>query len=266
MARKVYVRDLVVLHNLDEGLSKFNYGASDVLERVNRNIRESQAHLRSRTNYWQTELRRRENALRACERARDDKGRGYDCSKEAAAVQQARDALEKLQRLSSRLEQAVGEYNPHANHLQNLLGGKINKAKRDLNRSVKKYQAYAAYSGHASASPSIGYLRQKAVKKAWTQEQELVRLVSEGTRNWTNRQKELLRQGKIIANYQGHHIRDVSSHSNKWAADPRNIRFVTRREHLATHGGSYRNPTTGKLIDRPKLINMAKKNLLFRRD
>ena len=111
-----------------------------------------------------------------------------------------------------------------------------------------------------SKSASEAYLRQKAVRLARQQEIELVRKTGKGTRPWTPRQLKQLTKGKWIRGYEGHHIRDVSSHSKRWIGDPRNIKFVTRREHLREHKGNFRNPTTGKLIDRPKLIRQAVKS------
>ena len=107
----------------------------------------------------------------------------------------------------------------------------------------------------AQKSASRGYLRQKAVRQAWRQEAELVRKTGRGTRDWTPRQLDRLRKGKKVPGYVGHHIRDVSSHSKRWTGDPRNIKLVTERQHLKKeHRGSFRNPTTGKLIDRQKML------------
>ena len=103
-------------------------------------------------------------------------------------------------------------------------------------------------------SASRGYLRQKAVRQAWRQEAKLVRKTGRGTRDWTPRQLDLLKRGRRVPRYVGHHIRDVSSHSKKWTGDPRNIKLVARREHPREHRGSFRNPTTGKLIDRQKML------------
>ncbi len=35
-----------------------------------------------------------------------------------------------------------------------------------------------------------------------------------------------------------------------WITNPDNISFFNRAEHLAEHGGNFRNWTTGPLIDR----------------
>lgn len=115
---------------------------------------------------------------------------------------------------------------------------------------------------------SWGYLRQNAVKKAWEQERALVTMqlspkstnISKfGTGLWDDRQaRRIKREGKIKG-YQGHHIRSVKGHSKKWAGDPRNIKFVTPKEHLRLHKGDFHKSTTGKLIDRTKMIRTAKK-------
>jgi hypothetical protein len=99
---------------------------------------------------------------------------------------------------------------------------------------------------------SISSLRKKAVREAWAQEQELVKLGG-ATRNWTKAERaELLKTGKV-SGYQGHHINSVNGHP-RLAGNANNIRFVTRAENLAAHGGNFRNPSTGALIDRGRII------------
>lgn len=97
-------------------------------------------------------------------------------------------------------------------------------------------------------------MRQKAVEQAWQQEMRLVRETGKGTRHWTEKQLAKLAKGKRIRRYEGHHIRDVSTHRKGWTGDPRNVMFVTRRQHLREHGNSFKNPTTGKLIDRERMM------------
>jgi len=139
MAGKIYVRDLEILLNLQTELSQFNYGTNKVLGDVARGIADTKEFLKSRIGYWNAELRRREAALRACQSDPD-----RNCRSEAVAVRQAHEALEKLSKLNSRLEQAVGEYMPNHNRLNDLINGKISKAKGDLQRSIEKYQDYLA--------------------------------------------------------------------------------------------------------------------------
>jgi len=111
-----------------------------------------------------------------------------------------------------------------------------------------------------TAPKDMNSLRRSAVRDAWKQERQLVKLGS-STRPWTPRQtQKIVKTGKAKG-YVGHHVRSVSTHSKKWARDPRNIKFVTHSKHLkGEHRGNYKNPSTGKLIDRGKMIRMAKNN------
>ncbi len=147
MAGRVYVRDIEILQNLQTELSQFNYGTNKVLSDVARSLAETKEYLGSRAGYWNAELRKREDVLRAC-LANDDENR--DCRKEDMAVQQAREALEKLRKLKIRLEQADGEYQPHATRLQQLVNSKTSKAKGDLQGSIQKYQSYLSGTGLTS--------------------------------------------------------------------------------------------------------------------
>ncbi|MFV0505706.1 MAG: RHS repeat-associated core domain-containing protein [Bacteroidales bacterium] len=94
--------------------------------------------------------------------------------------------------------------------------------------------------------------RQKAVKKAWKQEQELVWRTNKGTRDWNDDEiKELKETGKV-SGYEGHHINDVSN-NHKQADNPNNIEFLARDEHLAAHDGDFHNQTSGDMIDRQNM-------------
>jgi len=111
--------------------------------------------------------------------------------------------------------------------------------------------------------PVSNYLRQKAVKLAWRQERTLVK-AGGGTRDWTKRQREqIIRTGKL-KHYEGHHLKSINGHTKKWAGDPRNIKFVTRREHLREHRRNFRNETTGKLIDRQKMLRIQQNRAMPR--
>ena len=92
--------------------------------------------------------------------------------------------------------------------------------------------------------------RRRAVAQAWKQEQALVRETGQGTRQWTDKEiQELLENGRVKG-YQGHHINSVNG-SPDLAGSPDNIKFVRGgSEHLAEHGGNYRNATTGEVLDR----------------
>jgi RHS repeat-associated protein len=100
--------------------------------------------------------------------------------------------------------------------------------------------------------------RKAAVGKAWKQEKELVKSTGEGTRWWSPAQKqELLATGKV-KRFEGHHINSAKGHP-ELAANPDNVKFVNgRAEHLAEHGGNFRNQTTGDLLKRSEKLAKAK--------
>ena len=91
--------------------------------------------------------------------------------------------------------------------------------------------------------------RRKGVMLAWEDERNLVQRRNKGSREWSDAEiDELLATGRIKG-YVGHHINSVIS--NPDLADvPGNIQFLTPKEHLEAHAGSFHNPTQGQLIDR----------------
>lgn len=104
----------------------------------------------------------------------------------------------------------------------------------------------------------ISKASRKAVREAWKQERELVAKTGYGTVDWSPEQvKELLLTGKVKG-YEGHHINSVKHILNnnpfqealKQIADPDNVKFVTRSDHLKLHFGNFRNETTGTLLIR----------------
>ena len=82
--------------------------------------------------------------------------------------------------------------------------------------------------------------RTKAVRQAWKNERINVQAGGNGvSRHWTALEKtELLSTGKIKG-YQGHHMKSVRGYP-QLASDPTNIQFLTRKEHLAAHGGNWK--------------------------
>lgn len=94
-----------------------------------------------------------------------------------------------------------------------------------------------------------GNERRSAVRQAWRQEQELIKAGQQGTRRWTAAEKRILAKTGKVPGYQGHHINSVNGHP-ELAGNPNNVEFVTRAENLARHGGNWRNPTTGELLER----------------
>lgn len=89
-------------------------------------------------------------------------------------------------------------------------------------------------------------VRSSAVRKAWKNELLDVQSGGKGvSRAWTQAEKlELLSTGKVKG-YQGHHMKSVKGYP-ELAGDPLNIQFLTRSEHLAAHGGNFRNITHGR--------------------
>ena len=118
-------------------------------------------------------------------------------------------------------------------------------------------------------TPQAGH-RNTAIKRAWTQEKALIEQTGRGTRPWTQAEMDLikstpngrLRSVMTDAGYTGHHINSVENGalSARWEGDPRNIVFLQNHEHPSGinehvhsnqgHGGTTRNKTTGRLIDR----------------
>ncbi|WCC43726.1 hypothetical protein PJW08_00225 (plasmid) [Tenacibaculum finnmarkense] len=91
--------------------------------------------------------------------------------------------------------------------------------------------------------------RQKGVSKAWKEEQSLVSRTGQGSRRWSEAEIDELNTDGKVSGYEGHHINSVKNNPNL-ADNPNNIKFVTPNEHLAEHGGSFHNQTSGDLITR----------------
>lgn len=88
--------------------------------------------------------------------------------------------------------------------------------------------------------------RSKAVRLAWKNEAADVAAGGTGiSRRWSPGEiDQLLSTGKVKG-YQGHHMKSVKGYP-ELAGDPNNIQFLTRAEHLAAHGGNWRNITHGR--------------------
>lgn len=79
-------------------------------------------------------------------------------------------------------------------------------------------------------------------------EQGLV-LEGKGTRDWTDeQQKQITEKGKAYDNrgraFEGQHMKSVSAYP-EYQDDARNIQLLSREEHLAAHGGNWKNQTNG---------------------
>ena len=118
----------------------------------------------------------------------------------------------------------------------------------DTAKATKASKALNTQKTTSTSQGSIKYQRQKAVKEAWKDEKELVK-VGKGTRNWTQAEKEeLLLTGKVKG-YEGHHINSVKDFPSL-AGNPDNVSFMTRKDHLLEHFGNWRNKTEGPLLNR----------------
>lgn len=89
---------------------------------------------------------------------------------------------------------------------------------------------------------------QRAVREAWENEKRLV-LEGRGTRDWTDeQQKQIAKKGRAYDDrgraFEGQHMKSVSVYP-EYQGDACNIQLLSHEEHLAAHGGNYRNPTNG---------------------
>lgn len=90
--------------------------------------------------------------------------------------------------------------------------------------------------------------RQRAIRKAWEREQELVS-EGKGTRDWSlEQQKDILDPDKGKAYdengraFEGQHMKSATEYP-EYRDNPNNIQFLTREEHLEAHKGNWQNPT-----------------------
>ena len=134
-------------------------------------------------------------------------------------------------------------------------------------------------------TPIIGN-RQNAIDLAWEQEQDLVKSLCRGTRNWSDKELALIKNtptnklSEVMSRigYTGHHINSVRNNGQlgiDFQGDPRNIIFLENfrhpnsspqpnayNEHFHSpqgHRGSTRNVTRGRLIDRVATLQQGKK-------
>jgi hypothetical protein len=88
--------------------------------------------------------------------------------------------------------------------------------------------------------------RNRAVREAWSKEQELVQ-ERKGTREWTReQQKDILEKGRAYDDngkaFEGQHMKSAEKYP-EYQGEPGNIQFLTRAEHLEAHDGNWQNPT-----------------------
>lgn len=129
----------------------------------------------------------------------------------------------------------------------------IEKVQHDLLDTPTKVYNFQVENYHTYYVSILGILvhnlcRQQAVKKAWKNEQQLVRETGNGTRAWTASQKaELLRTGRVRG-FVGHHMRSVRGYPSL-AGDPDNIQFLTKAKHFLAHGKNWRTITHGRYVE-----------------
>lgn len=86
----------------------------------------------------------------------------------------------------------------------------------------------------------------KAIRLAWERERELVSK-GVGTRDWTpEQQQDILEYGKAFDDdgkaFEGQHMKSAAQYP-EYQGNPDNIQFLTRKEHLEAHNGSWLNPS-----------------------
>ena len=75
--------------------------------------------------------------------------------------------------------------------------------------------------------------RSKGVREAWKNEKALVEQ-GRGTREWSKTQQTQLMQTNRVEGYDGHHMKSVSTYPQH-AANPDNIQFLSKQEHIELH-------------------------------
>ncbi len=109
-------------------------------------------------------------------------------------------------------------------------------------------------------------LRNEGVGLAWRYEQAEIEMGGKGSTNWTDEQRqEIMNNGKVRG-AEGHHINSVKDNPSQ-QANPDNIEFMkNRQEHLERHGGDFRNPTEGDLIDRNSRLEEINRQRVFKNE
>ena len=108
--------------------------------------------------------------------------------------------------------------------------------------------------------------RNNGVGLAWKYERIEIEMGGSGSGQWTDVQhREILDSGKVRG-AEGHHINSVKAHPEQ-QANPDNIEFVRNRdEHRQRHGGDFKQPTEGDLIDRNKRLEDVNNERVFKNE
>ncbi|BCB02124.1 hypothetical protein [Bacillus sp. KH172YL63] len=131
----------------------------------------------------------------------------------------------------------------------------------NLNERRQELHAKVSSLSHGDTS-----LRNEGVSIAWKYEQAEIKMGGQGTAGWSKGQRqEILDTGKVRG-AEGHHINSVKDHPGE-QANPDNIKIVkSKQEHLAEHGGDFRNPTEGELVDRNARLEDVNNQRVFKNE
>ncbi|MEI2467798.1 DNRLRE domain-containing protein [Niallia taxi] len=141
------------------------------------------------------------------------------------------------------------------NNPVNLVDPDGNWAQLVVYGAVGAYRGYKLYKAYKNGQRTYKLVkagsRSTGVARAWKAERAMIAKYGQGTRKWSGKRRaEILRTGKARG-FQGHHINSVKKYP-QYQAMAKNIRFVTRKEHIRLHGGNFRNQTSGKFIKRKR--------------
>lgn len=106
---------------------------------------------------------------------------------------------------------------------------------------------------------STDSMRNTGVSQMWDYLKAEAQMGGNSSRFSPEQQQELLERGKI-RNFEGHHINSVDAHPDLQANPDNVVPFEEHRfddgprDHFASHGNNWRNPTEGPLLDRNKIL------------
>jgi hypothetical protein len=168
------VRSVQALIDFRNGLNRFTNDAQGSLQSAEQELRRVEEWLRQRLAYWQTEVQRRQEALRAAEAAlarceasgyRDDKGYYHapNCSAYTAAVaqanarlQQAQTELNNVKNWMRQIDQAASTFRSQAQQMSRIITGDLPKANSFLGGKINELQTYLGSMTIGGSHPSAG--------------------------------------------------------------------------------------------------------------
>ncbi len=176
MSSSANVRSVQALVALKAALGRFGGETSESLSSADQEIRQAQEWLAGRVQYWQNEVNRAQQALRAAEAAlahckasgyRDKDGYYHEpsCTAEQAAVSRAKAYLAVAEaelrnavQWTQRVNQAAAEYRQQAQRLVAMLNNDLAKATALLERKIGDLNAYLATGTPSSSTVQGGTL------------------------------------------------------------------------------------------------------------